>query len=312
MGAGFSKPDFMVVGPFRTGTTWLYSQLCRTPGFSMPPYKELSFFYYADRRNYLKDMTRRLANGTWKEDMPPVQLTPKMKEQIWADYRLNLNKNISLATENTGPLWANYYKWMPRQLNWFSLFLYTRLFNQSQLTGDISPAYFALSADAIGIIKKFFPQLKVIFILRDPVEREWSAIRMNYFDMEGKSSFSEEKYFQHQQPGSDYISAITNWEKYFDKDHILYLFFDDLVKQPEKFISNFLQFIKPGAGAVAVEKEKEKPGAAIEIDPALRRRLFENNLAQYDFLASKFGPESYPAQWRKKAFAMFEAAHQQN
>ena len=57
---------------------------------------------------------------------------------------------------------------------------YARLFRHKngQLSGDITPAYCALNDALIGRIAKAFPNLKVIFLIRDPVARCWSRLQM--------------------------------------------------------------------------------------------------------------------------------------
>jgi len=50
-------------------------------------------------------------------------------------------------------------------------------------TGDITPSYAMLRADAFAEIKKRLEDagfsVKVVFLMRDPVERNWSALRMH-------------------------------------------------------------------------------------------------------------------------------------
>ena len=38
------KPDFVVMGAARSGTTWLYHRLKRHPGIFVPPIKEIHYF----------------------------------------------------------------------------------------------------------------------------------------------------------------------------------------------------------------------------------------------------------------------------
>ena len=49
------------------------------------------------------------------------------------------------------------------------------------MTGDISPGYSILKAVHLGNIRKFLENagfaVKVIFIMRDPIERNWSAYK---------------------------------------------------------------------------------------------------------------------------------------
>ncbi len=57
---------------------------------------------------------------------------------------------------------------------------YGRLFEPkgSLLSGDISPNYSTLSSKLIRQIVGYFPNLKVIFLARDPVQRFWSHLSM--------------------------------------------------------------------------------------------------------------------------------------
>ncbi len=57
---------------------------------------------------------------------------------------------------------------------------YARLFEPkgSLLSGDISPNYSTLNNKVIRQVVGYFPNLKVIFLARDPVERVWSHLSM--------------------------------------------------------------------------------------------------------------------------------------
>ena len=50
---------------------------------------------------------------------------------------------------------------------------------RSILSGDITPAYCMLPDEIIEMVMRKFPELKVIFLARDPVERAWSQISMS-------------------------------------------------------------------------------------------------------------------------------------
>jgi hypothetical protein len=53
---------------------------------------------------------------------------------------------------------------------------YSQLFapKSALLSGDISPSYSTLNDEVIERVVNYFPNLKVIFLARDPVERAWS------------------------------------------------------------------------------------------------------------------------------------------
>src|SRR5204862_5410398 len=57
---------------------------------------------------------------------------------------------------------------------------YAQLFapKGSRLSGDISPTYSMLNDEVIERIVHYLPDVKVIFLARDPVERAWSQLSM--------------------------------------------------------------------------------------------------------------------------------------
>src|SRR5216110_527965 len=135
-----AQPDFICVGPQKTGTGWLYQQLAGHPDFWMPPIKELHYFDQLGRP--------ALANPARPRDERDLRFLKSLKS-------VSAGPHIDL--EN-----------------------YARLFELkgSLLSGDISPGYSTLSDKIIQRVVGYFPKLKVIFLARDPVERAWSHLSM--------------------------------------------------------------------------------------------------------------------------------------
>jgi hypothetical protein len=302
-----ATPDFIVAGPLKTGTSWIYEQLKRCEGFDMPPLKELFFLHEADLKYQLSTSRNE---KILRQEIPYRQLTPSLiehrrqniKNKIQEQYKRRLHDFQNIFNQGH-PLWAMYYYLIPRKINGLGMALYTRLFPKTpdKITGDVSPAYFTLSLSSIEKIKKYLPDIKILFIIREPMEREWSHIRMLY-DSEGRiSGFPKDEYLQYPNRESDYQLAFSNWEKYFDSRHILYLFYDELVENPDAFINKILTFLKPGAKINSLLKERVLPGTEMEIDNDLRARLIERNMPQYRFLAEKFKDSPYPQIWLKNA-----------
>ena len=51
-------------------------------------------------------------------------------------------------------------------------------FKGERLSGDISPGYYDLDGDTIGAIARRFPQIKIVLMVREPLERVWSHLSM--------------------------------------------------------------------------------------------------------------------------------------
>src|SRR5215813_12739338 len=138
--SGDARPDFLCVGAQKAGTSWLYRQLEPHPDFWMPPVKEL---HYLDSLNRTK---RRLS--------------PRSNDERDACFLESIN-DLSMRSH-------------------IDLDSYGQLFCHKGplLSGDISPAYSTLTDEIIERVVDHFPNLKVVFLARDPVERAWSQLSM--------------------------------------------------------------------------------------------------------------------------------------
>lgn len=295
----FNHPHFLVVGPAKTGTTWLYEQLKHVEGFAMPPTKEVCFFNEVNFAHTIDPGSGFLKKYEDQGHLVSVSRLKEAKKKFIQ--RRILNQHY--AYEQKQFLWGLFYRYFPRNTGQLSWYFYSLLFDHRKdtVTGDISPLYFPVKEEVIEIIAKRFPYLKIVIIIREPVERAWSNIRMNYYSELAVPGFSIKEYLAKPNPGSDYQYAITNWEKHFGPHRMQYLFYDDLANQPRKFLQQFLNFVKPGTTVNTVFEEKVGKGVEKEMDKQLRMELLKRNLPQYHFLAQKFGTGSYPETWLKNA-----------
>jgi hypothetical protein len=56
----YSLPDFLIIGPQRTGSSWLRTNLCKHPQVLMPFKKEIFFFSHLRRRDHKRYRSNRL------------------------------------------------------------------------------------------------------------------------------------------------------------------------------------------------------------------------------------------------------------
>ena len=295
-----NRPHFLVVGPAKTGTTWLYEQLRHVKGFKMPPTKEVCFF---NEVNFLHTIDPDNAALLEKYGVMGHEISEAAIQAAKKRFAKRRKLNMQYAFEQKQYLWGLFYRYFPRNTTPLSAYLYSLLFTKEDgiITGDISPLYFPIKDEIIGLIAEYFPQLKVVMIIRDPVERAWSNIRMNYYSERAVAGFTIEGYLSKPiNRGGDYAYAITNWEKHFGPNRIQYLFYDDLARHPNKFLQQFLDFVRPGTPVNAVFEGKIGKGVEKEMEPALRTELIKKNLPQYHFLANKFGAGSYPQKWLER------------
>jgi Sulfotransferase family len=222
---GDACPDFVCVGAQKAGTSWLYNQLKLHPDFWMPPVKELHYFGTLGRPK--------------RRNFPPCR-----------------DERDQLFFERIRELSA---------LPYLDLQSYARLFEAkgSLLSGDITPAYSTLNDELIGRIASCFPNIKVIFLARDPVQRAWSQLSMGVrlgnikpFD----ATDVDEVIRNLLNPGvllRSYPSKIVaRWRRYICPDLFRVFFFDDLKKNAAGLRRVILDFLgadpdKPSRGLSA-------------------------------------------------------------
>ena len=233
---GDACPDFLCVGAQKAGTSWLYRQLEPHPDFWMPPVKEL---HYLDQLN----RTKRI-HGPRREDERDASFMDRMQD---------LRGRFYLDLDNYGQLFQH---------------------KGTCLSGDISPAYSTLNDEIIDRVVDHFPNLKVVFLARDPVERASSQLSMgvrlgmiNKFD----ATDPEEVICNLLNPGvlirSHPSKIVARWKRYVRPENFRVYFFDDLKENPTELRGSILRFLGG---------DPEKPSGAL--------RPHENNDAGCDKL----------------------------
>ena len=209
---GAPEPDFVCVGAQKGGTSWLYRQLALHPDFWMPPVKEIHYFDNLSRNKPLSPPLRRdERDDRFLESLGSLSTRPR------------------LDLENYGRLFTH---------------------KGALLSGDITPAYSTLSDEIIQQAVSSFPNLKVIFLARDPVKRAWSQLsmdvrlgRINRFD----ETDIDEVIRNLRRPGvssRSYPSKIAaRWKRHVHPDLFRIYFFDDLERSPTELRRSILLFL---------------------------------------------------------------------
>jgi len=206
-------PDFLVIGAQRAGTTWLHRVLRQHPSLWLPPVKELHYF---DRL----DTTRTI-------------LDPKERRRVGLKQLLSLDP------------WLVSYWLRARSDEW-----YARLFRDAKakglVAGEITPAYATLDETVLRRIKGLNDNIKLIFVMRDPVERAWSAV--NNAAKKGIDASTVEKSIKRARESgaaarSAYGDTIRRLEAVFPASQVHYCFFEDLRDRPEALTSDLFSFL---------------------------------------------------------------------
>jgi hypothetical protein len=206
-------PDFLVIGAQRAGTTWLHRVLRQHPSLWLPPVKELHYFDRLETKRTILD--------------------PKERRRVGLKQLLSLDP------------WLVSYWLRARSDEW-----YARLFRAAKakglVAGEITPAYATLDETVLRRIKRLNDNIKLIFVMRDPVERAWSAV--NNAAKKGIDASTVEKSIKRARESgaaarSAYADTIRRLEAVFPASQVHYCFFEDLRDRPEALTSDLFAFL---------------------------------------------------------------------
>ena len=142
-------PHFIVIGAQRSGTTWLHRVLSQHDKLWVTPAKELHYF---DKQSIT---------------LGALNKYERHRARFWSWQRAAID-----------PRWFCRYWFLPRSDDWYGK-LFRRARAMGKITGEITPAYAALSDQKWDEIHSLFPDVRLIFLMRDPIARTWSALRNN-------------------------------------------------------------------------------------------------------------------------------------
>lgn len=236
-------PDFLGIGAQRAGSTWLHRHLARHPDLFLP-FKEVHYFNQCEDTspNRSQDAERPKERGLERRHRT---LRSALQQGVPASPRFLLGQ------------WDD---------DW-----YRSLFRQagSRLAGEITPAYATLSERTVRRIWRMNPGLKVLFVVRDPIDRVWSQARLDA--ARGRldiASVDECLAFVHR-PGvrhrTEYSETIARWTRIFGSDQVLVGFFSDLTAKPAAFLRRVFDFL--GVAPIATPSDVAVPVNGADVHP---------------------------------------------
>lgn len=244
------RPDFLVISPPKTGSTWLTTNLRRHPAVFIPKIKEVKYF-------------------------------------------------------------SRYFKWL--DLNWY---LEQFAPGTGRIKGEASPSYAILPLEKIRLIRRLMPDVKLLFLMRDPVSRAWSHAKHNYRYREanfstgaGALEFVTDgqwgENFRHEWPlnSGDYLGQLRRWLSVFPREQMFIGFFEDIAARPEALLCAVFAFLGVPSDvdlAGYPVRERVLSGLAADLTPSLtqmlRRLLYARTQELVSFLSNSIGLKP-PPEW---------------
>jgi hypothetical protein len=246
---------FVCIGAQKSGTSWLFENLSQDHRFSRCPFvKEIHYFdtLYKNSRhlnNWRANFFLQLCQGN--QD----RLKPFLSAWLSGDTD-RFNKLLNESTGNNKVL-ARRFGLLLNELtdDWYADLLRTHKGQEYAL--DITPDYAVIGKKGFEHIKSIANDVKILFILRNPVDRAWSGLLQGKKQLPGGiSGFLDEKgadidyLFKASSSGPD-VGARNNYLmtlKALDAaglldGRVLIKFYDEIADTPEHLIGDIYQFL---------------------------------------------------------------------
>lgn len=173
-----------------------------------------------------------------------------------------------------------------------------------RLVGDMTPSYAGLPTDVFASIRESLEKRKfsvrVLFVMRDPVDRIWSAARMRRRH-QGWSARSEGDVVRElfRTPGfvtrTRYDLTIQNLEAAFDADQLRLEFYETLFSHDG--IRGVTDFLNLPSVEPSLDNRCNASPKTEELDQSLAREVAEFYRPVYEFCAAKFGSDTLGRLW---------------
>ncbi|WP_188720441.1 sulfotransferase family protein [Actibacterium pelagium] len=270
------------IGATKAGTSWLYRYLASHPECAMPPVKELHYFN-TDTPEALELQMDRLARHAVTTDEGGIVGGRR--------YRVLEEASEMLTAPRDGD--AAYLEYLMGQAA------------QARLVGDITPAYSMLPAKTFERMSKLAQTTRFIYLIRDPVARLWSNVRMvalrkekaktDYAGVSNRIMDRTLRKSDHRAlKRSNYKATLEALEAAVPAASRLVLFFEELFT--EKTVRRICDFLGlsyvPGDFSFRVNE-----GPALALDDDRRASAQQLLRDQYEAVAQRFG--HLPEAWQR-------------
>ncbi|RUR42392.1 sulfotransferase family protein [Vreelandella populi] len=264
-------PNFLCIGSQKAGTSWLYQMLKQHPDIWLPPIKEVHYYDY----HYGEDTgTKKWGPSHIKKAMKRIESGTYSRPED-ATYVKNLGFQKILTPE------------------WYeSIFNHVDSYNAT-VRGEVTPEYCSISPVGIEKIKEDLNTPKIIWLIRDPIERAVSQIKMvsNRSDLTSKYDdwsdvLANVRYLNR----ANYKKYMPIWDKFFGSN-ILYLPYGLISKNPVSMINEIERFLEVSMFKYdGLDKIVHKT-KSLNIPSDVLIRLEDEMSEQYAFLSERFSEQ---------------------
>lgn len=277
------EPVFLFcVGATKAGTSWLYEQLRGHPECHLRTIKEYHYFTLKNPEHWDKRLSE-IEGEIARAEQDGSQVARLADLRAWSQVIAARRFDLDLY----------------RGFHFDCL-------QGRKLVGDVTPAYSLLTVKTLEKMKSVAKNLRIVYLIRDPLARLWSHIRMSA-DRAQPEEFAQaaqtllQRTLAGQSEGGiqgmvrrgDYMTNLPKLQRAFGAN-LLVMFTEDLMTSLG--FARLLDFL----GLSPTEGQLDKTvheGRALPFPDALRAKTLQFLRPQYDFIASEF--PALPVAWRR-------------
>ena len=262
--AGF--PDFLIAGPQRTGTTWIYRNLVTHPHLFLPSTKEIYYFSTLGKPEH-----------------------PKYQFDCLEDYLRIFRESGKAHVKKT-----------------YDVLRRCGVLYSPRLIGEATATYATIREEIIADIAALNPRVRVVLMLRDPVERAWSHAKKELLRQSGPNETVSESTYKDffaqagQMRRSAMQDVIDRWRAYLPYDQVYLGDYRHLSTDPRGLLEDLCEFL-----GAPLPKLFNSPHLRSTINPTSRAAMpealeawLQEHLAN-DSRCYRALLDDFDAKWRK-------------
>jgi len=299
-----STVAFLGIGAHKSATTWLAHVMRAHEQLWIPLAKEIHYF---DRATHY--------------DSPNTLNSSRFLERIGSKKPENRQWRKSACRDFLSSIARMDFQRFKWNFNYYTGTInddwYLRLFpgNSSRLCGEITPAYSMLNVEDIRRINALLPNVKVIYLLRDPIDRAWSHLRYDQGSGEklNLDKFSELKKYIDSPTltrRGDYVSTLRDWTSVISSDRIFVGFYDDIKSRPNYFLERLSSFLNIDHNLFPQQEVKTNilVSQKRKIPEEVELYLAKKYLNDLEYLADTLG--EHTVKWHQRAATILSRSNQ--
>jgi len=200
-------------------------------------------------------------------------------------------QTISAATRRFLSLLYKEVKYFSSYGRWLDLEWYLSHFcaGSGRVKGEASPSYAILPVERIRLIRQVMPDVRLIYLMRDPIARAWSHAKHNYRFREANFAAHTGEWetvsvrqwrenFGHAWPltSCDYLGQPRRWLSVFPREQFYIGFYESIGNFPQKLMREIFAFsgVSPDVDWAGFPvTAKVLPGLSGELSTHLQRVL---------------------------------------